>query len=214
TPDTAGPGPEQAPASPMPLRHVRGQLAGRETDLIETARGADAGWADPAGPPDTACPPGTADRRAAERRYLRGRPGAVGTTGEQRVTATRRDGAAERANATRARAHATDPHRPAGQITALGRLAPEARSARTAPHAAPGAAGLLAPPACTRPTSMPATPVASIPRTPTKTGARRQPLTMPDSPHRESPHAGAVRPAPNHADDGQRSVPARVQVRP
>ncbi|MFB7739750.1 type III effector protein [Streptomyces sp. NPDC056112] len=134
TPDAVGPGPEQALASLMLLRQVREQLAGWETGLIETARHAGASWADLAGPL------GVASRQAAERRYLRGRPGAVGTTGEQRVTATRQARAAERATATWARANAADLRRLAGQITALAHLAPEARSAQAALHAALGAA--------------------------------------------------------------------------
>jgi hypothetical protein len=134
TPDAAGPGPEQALASLMLLRQVREQLAGWETGLIETARDAGASWADLAGPL------GVASRQAAERRYLRGRPGAFGTTGEQRVTATRQARAAERATTTWARANAADLRRLAGQITALAHLAPEARSAQAAVHAALGAA--------------------------------------------------------------------------
>ncbi|MFD3732600.1 type III effector protein [Streptomyces sp. NPDC058632] len=148
TPDAAGPGPEQALASLMLLRQVREQLAGWETGLIETARDAGASWADLAGPL------GVASRQAAERRYLRGRPGTVGTTGEQRVTATRQARAAERAAATWARAHAADLRRLAGQITALTHLGPEARSAQAALHAALGAADaaeLIAPLAGMRP---------------------------------------------------------------
>ncbi|MGY0067554.1 type III effector protein [Streptomyces sp. QTS137] len=148
TPDAAGPGPEQALASLMLLRQVREQLAGWETGLIETARDAGASWADLAGPL------GVASRQAAERRYLRGRPGTVGTTGEQRVTATRQARAAERATVTWARAHAADLRRLAGQITALAHLGPEARSAQAALHAALGAADaaeLVAPLAGMRP---------------------------------------------------------------
>ncbi|WP_409239555.1 type III effector protein [Streptomyces sp. PA5.6] len=141
TPDATGPGPghdpdpgpEQALASLMLLRQVREQLAGWETGLIETARDAGASWA------DLAAPLGVASRQAAERRYLRGRPGAAGTTGEQRVTATRQARAADRATATWARAHAADLRRLAGQITALDNLAPRARAAQTALHAALGA---------------------------------------------------------------------------
>ncbi|MCZ7462296.1 type III effector protein [Streptomyces sp. WMMC940] len=142
TPDAAGPGPEQALASLVLLRQVREQLAGWETGLIETARAAGASWA------DLARPLGVASRQAAERRYLRGRPGAVGTTGEQRVTATRQARAAERATATWARANAADLRRLAGQITSLAHLAPEASSAQAALHAALGstdAAELIAP---------------------------------------------------------------------
>ncbi|MDX3697089.1 type III effector protein [Streptomyces europaeiscabiei] len=147
-PDAAGPGPEQALASLMLLRQVREQLAGWETGLIETARDAGASWADLAGPL------GVASRQAAERRYLRGRPGTVGTTGEQRVTATRQARAAERATATWARAHAADLRRLAGQITALAHFGPEARSAQAALHTALGAADaaeLIAPLAGMRP---------------------------------------------------------------
>lgn len=142
SPDPSGPGPEQALASLMLLRQVREELAGWETGLIETAREAGASWA------DLARPLGVASRQAAERRYLRGRPGAVGTTGEQRVTATRQARAAERATAAWARANAADLRRLAGQITALAHLAPEARPAQAALHAALGgtdAAELLDP---------------------------------------------------------------------
>ncbi|MFE4825176.1 type III effector protein, partial [Streptomyces sp. NPDC056704] len=41
-------------------------------------------------------PLGVASRQAAERRYLRVRPGTPGTTGEQRVQATRNRRAADR----------------------------------------------------------------------------------------------------------------------
>ncbi|MEU8893436.1 type III effector protein [Streptomyces sp. NPDC048442] len=145
---TAGPGPEQALASLLLLRQVRERLAGWETGLIETARTAGASWADLAGPL------GVASRQAAERRYLRGRPGAVGTTGEQRVTATRQARAAERAAADWARDNAADLRRLAGQITALTRLGPAARSAQAALHTALGAtdaAELIAPLAGMRP---------------------------------------------------------------
>ncbi|MFI1105773.1 type III effector protein [Streptomyces melanogenes] len=148
TADAAGPGPEQALASLMLLRQVREQLAGWETGLIETARDAGASWA------DLAHPLGVASRQAAERRYLRGRPGAVGTTGEQRVTATRQARAAERATATWARANAADLRRLAAQITALTHLAPRARPAQAALHAALGAtdaAELIAPLTAMRP---------------------------------------------------------------
>ncbi|MFJ7416626.1 type III effector protein [Streptomyces sp. NPDC098077] len=134
SPDAVGPGPEQALASLMLLRQVREHLAGWETGLIETARGAGASWA------DLARPLGVASRQAAERRYLRGRPGAAGATGEQRVAATRQARAAGRATADWARANAADLRRLAGQITALAHLALDARSAQSALHAALGAA--------------------------------------------------------------------------
>ncbi|MEU7700593.1 type III effector protein [Streptomyces sp. NPDC039028] len=148
TPDAARPGPEQALAALMLLRQVREQLAGWETGLIETAREAGASWA------ELARPLGVASRQAAERRYLRGRPGAFGATGEQRVTATRQARAAERAAVTRARAHAADLRRLAARITALDHLVPEARPAQAALHTALGAADaaeLLVPLADMRP---------------------------------------------------------------
>ncbi|MDQ1034329.1 hypothetical protein QFZ75_000745 [Streptomyces sp. V3I8] len=147
-PDAPGPEPEQVLASLMLLRQVREQLAGWETGLIETARDAGASWA------DLAPPLGVASRQAAERRYLRGRPGPAGTTGEQRVQATRERRATERTNATWARTNAADLRRIAGQITALTRLAPEARSAQTALYtalSATDAAELIAPLAGMRP---------------------------------------------------------------
>ncbi|MER6075263.1 type III effector protein [Streptomyces sp. NPDC001817] len=119
-PDT-GPDPEQALASLLLLRQVREQLAGWETGLIETARDAGASWA------DLAHPLGVASRQAAERRYLRGRPGPAGTTGEQRVQATRERRAADRALAAWARRNAADLRRIAGQITALTELPAAAR---------------------------------------------------------------------------------------
>lgn len=112
-PGAPGVGPEQALASLLLLRQVREQLAGWETGLIETARHAGASWA------DLAHPLGVASRQAAERRYLRGRPGPAGTTGEQRVQATRERRAARRTTATWARRNAADLRRLAGQITAL-----------------------------------------------------------------------------------------------
>ncbi|WP_413760641.1 type III effector protein [Streptomyces sp. MMBL 11-3] len=148
TPDAPGPEPEQALASLMLLRQVREQLAGWETGLIETARDAGASWA------DLAHPLGVASRQAAERRYLRSRPGPAGTTREQRVTATRQARAAERSTTTWARTHAADLRRLAGQITGLTRLPPEAHSARTALDTALGsadAAELVAPLASMRP---------------------------------------------------------------
>ncbi|MFJ8636933.1 type III effector protein [Streptomyces sp. NPDC093568] len=113
TPDGPGPGPEQALASLLLLRQVREQLAGWETGLIETARDAGASWA------DLAHPLGVASRQAAERRYLRGRPGNPGSTGEQRVQATRDRRAADRTVTAWARANAGNLRQLAGQITTL-----------------------------------------------------------------------------------------------
>ncbi|MFE3650860.1 type III effector protein [Streptomyces sp. NPDC059152] len=143
-----GPGPEQALASLMLLRQVREQLAGWETGLIETARDAGASWA------DLAHPLGVTSRQAAERRYLRGRPGLAGTTGEQRVTATRQARAAQRTTATWARHNAADLRRLAGQITALTDLPPTARRPLSELHAALAhndPADLIAPLTATRP---------------------------------------------------------------
>ncbi|MFI6768123.1 type III effector protein [Streptomyces sp. NPDC050355] len=121
TPEAHEVGTDQALASLLLLRQVREQLAGWETGLIETARHAGASWA------DLAHPLGVASRQAAERRYLRGRPGPAGTTGEQRVQATRERRAAERTTATWARRNAADLRRIAGQITALTDLPDAAR---------------------------------------------------------------------------------------
>ncbi|MFI2078126.1 type III effector protein [Streptomyces triculaminicus] len=149
-PDTpgAGPAPEQALASLSLLRQVREQLAGWETGLIETARDAGASWA------DLARPLGVASRQAAERRYLRGRPGLAGTTGEQRVQATRQARAADRTTATWARHNAADLRRLAGQITALTDLPPAARRPLSELHAAlahDDPAALIAPLSAARP---------------------------------------------------------------
>ncbi|MFD7667471.1 type III effector protein [Streptomyces sp. NPDC059788] len=123
-------GPEQALASLLLLRQVRERLAGWETGLIETARDAGASWA------DLAHPLGVASRQAAERRYLRGRPGPAGTTGEQRVQATRERRAAERTTAAWARHNAAELRRIAGQITALTDLPAAARNPLSQLHAA------------------------------------------------------------------------------
>ncbi|MFJ3235908.1 type III effector protein [Streptomyces sp. NPDC086787] len=148
-PDTgSGPGAEQALASLMLLRQVREQLAGWETGLIETARDAGASWA------DLAHPLGVASRQAAERRYLRGRPGPAGTTGEQRVTATRQARAATRTTAAWARHNAAGLRSLAGQITALTDLPAAARRPLDQLHEALAhndPAALIGPLAATRP---------------------------------------------------------------
>ncbi|MFE3635039.1 type III effector protein [Streptomyces sp. NPDC059168] len=114
-------GPERALASLLLLRHVREQLAGWETGLIETARDAGASWA------DLAQPLGVASRQAAERRYLRNRPGPAGTTGEQRVQAVRERRAAQRSTSAWARSNAAELRRLAARITALTDLPTAAR---------------------------------------------------------------------------------------
>ncbi|MCX5009491.1 HSP18 transcriptional regulator [Streptomyces sp. NBC_00555] len=123
----AGPAPEAGPhpalAALLMLREVREQLAGWESGLIETARDRGASWADLAGPL------GVASRQAAERRYLRLRPGTAGSTGEQRVQATRDTRAADRTVTAWARDNAADLRRLAGQVTALTALPASADSA-------------------------------------------------------------------------------------
>ncbi|MEU9419805.1 HSP18 transcriptional regulator [Streptomyces sp. NPDC048272] len=118
TPATAAPpsadsGPHPALTALSTLREIREQLAGWESALIETARDQGASWADLAGPL------GVASRQAAERRYLRLRPGSAGSTGEQRVQATRDSRAAERSVTAWARDNAADLRRLAGQVSAL-----------------------------------------------------------------------------------------------
>ncbi|RSS60791.1 type III effector protein [Streptomyces sp. WAC06614] len=105
--------PQAALATLLLLREVRERLAGWESGLIETARAAGASWADLAGPL------GVASRQAAERRYLRLRPGAAGSTGEQRVQAARDRRAAQRSVNAWARDHAADLRQLAGQVAAL-----------------------------------------------------------------------------------------------
>lgn len=127
TADAAGPVPEAGPhpalAALLVLREVREQLAAWESGLIETARDRGASWADLAGPL------GVASRQAAERRYLRQRPGTAGSTGEERVQATRTTRAADRTVTVWARDHAADLRRLAGRVTALTGLPEGAASA-------------------------------------------------------------------------------------
>jgi hypothetical protein len=144
TPQSGGlPGAEvssdQALAALLLLREVRAQLAGWETGLIETAREAGASWA------DLAHPLGVASRQAAERRYLRLRPGVPGTTGEQRVQATRDRRAADRAVTAWARGNASDLRQLAGQVVALTGLPTEARVPLVLALGHDDAAGLIDP---------------------------------------------------------------------
>ncbi|MFF5446339.1 hypothetical protein [Streptomyces sp. NPDC012888] len=104
---------QDALAALILLREVRRQLASWESGLIETAREAGASWAELAGPL------GVASRQAAERRYLRLRPGVEGSTGEQRVQATRDHRAAQRSVDTWARENAAELRQLAGQVSAL-----------------------------------------------------------------------------------------------
>ncbi|MET7298918.1 type III effector protein [Embleya sp. NPDC005575] len=147
-PGRADEGPEQALASLLLLREIRERLAGWESGLIETARDAGASWA------DLAQPLGVASRQAAERRYLRLRPGPAGSTGEERVTATRERRAADRAAGVRARDNAADLRRLAGRITALTDLPAGSRAHLGRLDQALGdddPAALIAPLAATRP---------------------------------------------------------------
>lgn len=122
-PLAAGSGPHPALAALLTLREIREQLAGWESGLIETACGEGASWA------ELAEPLGVASRQAAERRYLRLRPGAPGSTGEQRVRATRDTRAADRTVTAWARDNAADLRRLAAEITALPDLPPDAADA-------------------------------------------------------------------------------------
>lgn len=139
---------EQALSALLLLREVRERLAGWEPRLIETARESGASWA------ELAQPLGVASRQAAERRYLRLRPGAAGSTGEQRVKATRDRRAADRTVTAWARHHAADLRRLAGQITGLTDLPATARPRVRELDQALGesdAARLVAPLVATRP---------------------------------------------------------------
>ncbi|MFF8532141.1 type III effector protein [Streptomyces sp. SAS_267] len=114
------------------LREVRERLAGWEPGLIEAARGAGASWA------DLAHPLGVSSRQAAERRYLRVRPGEAGATKEQRVQATRGRRAADRSVAAWAQDNAAALRQLAGTIAGLTDLPGAATDAITALHAALG----------------------------------------------------------------------------
>ncbi|MFD9722274.1 HSP18 transcriptional regulator [Streptomyces sp. NPDC059072] len=143
-----GSAPHPALAAVLMLREIRDELAGWETGLIEIARDQGASWADLAGPL------GVASRQASERRYLRQRPGAAGSTGEQRVQATRDARAADRTVTTWAGDNAADLRRLAGQVTSLTGLpvsAQEAIGELNTALADSDAARLLQPLADTRP---------------------------------------------------------------
>ncbi|MET7760296.1 type III effector protein [Streptomyces sp. NPDC005389] len=123
TPDaTHGGSSEEALAALLLLRELREQLAGWEPGFIEAARDAGASWA------DLAHPLGVTSRQAAERRYLRVRPGSPGATGEQRVQTIRDRRAADRTVTAWARSHAADLRQLAGQITALDTLPPDTQA--------------------------------------------------------------------------------------
>ncbi|WP_406378905.1 hypothetical protein [Streptomyces sp. NBC_01618] len=124
-PEPAAVAPERADAldALLLLRDVRRRLAVWEPSLIEVARDAGASWA------EIAQPLGVTSRQAAERRYLRLRTGPLGTTGEQRVQATRDRRAANRTVAAWARDNAADLRRLAGRITSLAGLPERAAAA-------------------------------------------------------------------------------------
>ncbi|MGW1537166.1 type III effector protein [Streptomyces aureus] len=124
--------PERAAAALLLLRELREQLAHWEPALIETAREAGASWA------DLSHPLGVSSRQAAERRYLRVRPGEAGTTKEQRAQATRGQRAADRSVTSWANDHAATLRQLAGTIIALPDLPATATDALTALHAALG----------------------------------------------------------------------------
>ncbi|MFJ8871293.1 type III effector protein [Streptomyces sp. NPDC102473] len=130
---------EQALAALRLLRELREQLARWEPGLIDAARSAGASWA------ELAQPLGVASRQAAERRYLRVRPGAPGATGEQRVQATRSHRAADRTVTTWARDNSADLRQLAGQITSLTDLPDPSTTRLTAALADNDAANLIAP---------------------------------------------------------------------
>ncbi|GHB61886.1 hypothetical protein GCM10010377_61100 [Streptomyces viridiviolaceus] len=132
-------GSEEALAALLLLRKLRDQLAGWESGLIETAREAGASWA------DLAHPLGVASRQAAERRYLRLRPGPPGSTGEQRVQATRDRRAADRAVTSWARGNAADLRRLAGEISALADLPSGPRASLVRALGSDDAARLIGP---------------------------------------------------------------------
>ncbi|MFJ7910392.1 hypothetical protein [Kitasatospora sp. NPDC096204] len=144
-------GPEQALAALVLLRELRGQLAGWEAGLVESAREAGATWA------DLARPMGVASRQAAENRYLRLKPAGGGrtqaATGAERVKAVRDRRAADRTVTAWARDNAAELRVLAAQITTTA-LAPGARPAQAALTAALGAtdpADLIEPLAAVRP---------------------------------------------------------------
>lgn len=105
---------EQALSALDELHRLREQLAAWEPLLIEAARQAGASWA------RLAPALGVTSRQAAERRYLRLRPGGdAELTREQRVQATRDERAGDRAVAAWARENASELRQIAGQVSAI-----------------------------------------------------------------------------------------------
>ncbi|RZQ60496.1 HSP18 transcriptional regulator [Amycolatopsis suaedae] len=123
------------------LRRVRDELASWEPELIAAARAAGSSWA--------ALAPalGVASRQAAERRFLRLRPGGEATA-EGRVRAERNRRAGDRAVSAWAREHAAELRQLAAEVSSVD--GPGADRLRTA-LGEDDAAGLLAPLAERRP---------------------------------------------------------------
>ncbi|MFJ2932692.1 type III effector protein [Streptomyces sp. NPDC087219] len=146
TPDTTPHGSsEEALAALLLLRELREQLAAWEPRFIEAARDAGASWG------DLAHPLGVTSRQAAERRYLRVRPGNPGTTGEQRVQTIRDRRAADRTIKAWARSNAADLRQLAGQISALDALPSDTQADLSAALAHSDPTQLLEPLARTHP---------------------------------------------------------------
>lgn len=191
TPATAPQGSStEALAALLLLRELREQLAGWEPAFIETARDAGASWA------DLAHPLGVTSRQAAERRYLRVRPGSPGATGEQRVQTIRDRRAADRTVTAWARSNAADLRQLAGQITALDTLPADTRADLSAALAHSDPALLLAPLARTHAHLAPSTPAWPSASTPS-----------PAAPHASATKATSAAPTPLSPDPEPRSGP-------
>jgi hypothetical protein len=104
------------------LRELRGLLLTWEPTLIEAARAGGVSWA------GIAPALGVTSRQAAERRYLRLRPGGdLALTREQRVQATRDERAGDRAVAAWARENASELRQIAGQVSTVSGLTSSGR---------------------------------------------------------------------------------------
>ena len=104
------------------LHDLREQLSSWEPELIEAARAAGVSWA------RLAPALGVTSRQAAERRYLRLRPGrSERLNREERVQATRDERAGDRAVAAWARENASELRRIAGEVSAATGLSSSGR---------------------------------------------------------------------------------------
>ena len=134
---------DEAMAALVALHELREHLSTWEPLLIEAAREAGTSWA------RLAPALGVTSRQAAERRYLRLRPGGeAGLTREQRVQAARDERAGDRAVAAWARDNASELRQIAGQVSALTDLSsPGRRDARALATSLTGddPAGLIEP---------------------------------------------------------------------